>query len=362
MNKIDEKKVLNERVYYLDAMRGILMMLGVFYHSALVFRPNTTWAIHSDNTTQVAFFLTEIISSFRMEAFFIISGYFVLFTIKKYGPDIFIKVRIKRILIPLLTTALTLNVIQAFLAKGDDWLEYYLNGGWISHLWFLWNLIFYFSIVYIIYKFFKKKLYLILKIIDEKILKLPLLLVMFILPTFTIMLLVIGKILPTTIYGIHTNSILEYMPYFAFGMLLLRDEKLLKKFASIQPILSLLIALIAYALYYYFPKNEGNICLSIAFYFRFLSAWFGSAIAFYIFMNFFNKQSSLLYFLADASYTVYLFHQVLVVGFGLILIKLNIGGVFGLSLLIISVLIVSILIHTRFISKIKVLKFLYNGK
>jgi len=41
---------------------------------------------------------------------------------------------------------------------------------------------------------------------------------------------------------------------------------------------------------------------------------------------------------------------------------LNLGGVLGLILLITSVLIVSILIHILFISKIKLLKLLYNGK
>jgi len=358
----ENRNVLSERVHYLDALRGILMMLGVFYHSALVFSPVSNWAIHSSDTTVIALYLQDLISFFRMPAFFIISGYFVLFTIIKYGPDLFIRVRLKRILVPLFSTALTLNVIQSILVGGSDWQIYYFDNGWISHLWFLWNLVVYFLFVYIIFKFVSKKYLNSLKQIEAILLKLPIFLLMFILPAFSIALLVIGKLLPNDIFGIEISSIMHYFPFFLFGMLLLRNKNLLNTFANINPFISILISVVTYNLYTYFSVYDGNTWLAISLYFKTLSAWFGSAISFYIFMRFFNKSSKYFYFLADASYTVYLFHHVLVIGFGLLLIKLNLGGILGLILLITSVFIVSILIHILFISKIKVLKLLYNGK
>ena len=362
INKIKDNKKINSRIHYLDALRGILMMLGVFYHSSLVFSPTSNWAIHSDDTTLIALYLESIISFFRMPAFFIISGYFVLFTILKYGPDLFIRVRLKRILIPLFSTAVTLNIIQAVLVKGSDWQIYYLDQGWVTHLWFLWNLVFYFVFVYMIFNFFDKKKLNFLKKVELKLLKVPLILIMLILPFFSILLLVIGKLLPNNILGIEISSILYYFPFFLFGMLLFRNENLLNSFARINPIVSIVVSIVSYNIYVNLSIYDGNIWLAISLYFKVLSAWFGSAMSFYLFMKFFNKESKYFYFLAEASYTVYLFHQVLVIGFGLVLIKLNIGGILGLVSLITSVLFVSILIHVLFISKIKFLKFLYNGQ
>ncbi len=359
--KSDSNNISN-RVHYLDAMRGVLMMLGVLLHSALVFSPQQTWLIHSENTTEVASFLVELIHIFRMPAFFIISGYFALFTIRKYGPDLFMKVRLKRILVPLFSTALTLNIAQAILLKGSDWQTFYLDGEWISHLWFLWNLVFYFIVIIIAFKFFNTFFNDILEKIDQILLKLPFLLIVFLLPSLSIALLVIGKIFPATIFGIDLSGVLNYFPYFLFGMLLLEKEDLLNKFSHIKPVITISLAIIAYLFYSACLNHDGILWLSARVYLQDLSGWFGAAACFYFFMKYANKPSSILYYLADASYTIYLFHQVLVVGFGLILIKLNIGGVAGLLILIVSVAIVSLLIHTVFISKIKLLRFLFNGK
>ena len=114
-------KSIESRVHYLDALMGILMMFGVFYH--------------------------------------------------------------------LLSTAITLNILQAIVSKGSDWLIYYTNKGWISHLWFLWNLVFYFLFVYLIYKFNSKIIRNILNKIEEKILKFPLILILLFLPFSKIKLL-----------------------------------------------------------------------------------------------------------------------------------------------------------------------------
>jgi glucan biosynthesis protein C len=69
-----------------------------------------------------------------------------------------------------------------------------------------------------------------------------------------------------------------------------------------------------------------------------------------------------MYLLSDASYSIYLFHQVLVIGFGLLLIRFEIGGLGGLIFLMVLVAIVSLAIHIIFISKIPLLRLLFNGK
>lgn len=80
-----------DRIYFMDSMRSVLMILGVVLHSALIFRPQRSWVIFSNHTHEIANLIVLAIHSFRMPAFFIISGYFCIVTVKRYKPGIFYK-------------------------------------------------------------------------------------------------------------------------------------------------------------------------------------------------------------------------------------------------------------------------------
>ena len=67
--------VNDERLHYLDAMRSILMILGIVLHSANVFS-DSDWAIQNIDTSVYFSYLVEVIHLFRMPAFFIVSGFF----------------------------------------------------------------------------------------------------------------------------------------------------------------------------------------------------------------------------------------------------------------------------------------------
>src|SRR5690606_3309628 len=87
-------------------------------------------------------------------AFFALSGFFCLYSATKYTSSILITRRMKRILIPFLVTALTLNTAQALLLQATGWESYgvyrYLSEGrWLSHLWFLENLALYLAAAYV---------------------------------------------------------------------------------------------------------------------------------------------------------------------------------------------------------------------
>ena len=89
-----------ERLYFMDSMRAILMMLGVVLHSAQVFNPEQSWVIYSNNTDSIMTYIVNIIAIFRMPAFFVVSGYFCFLTLKKYQVRKFLNVRLKRLVIP----------------------------------------------------------------------------------------------------------------------------------------------------------------------------------------------------------------------------------------------------------------------
>ncbi|MFK5949582.1 MAG: acyltransferase family protein [Methylococcales bacterium] len=360
-----------ERIYYLDAMRGVLMMLGVFLHSAQVFNPAKGWIIYSEDSSILSAYLVDIIHTFRMPAFFIVSGYFCLLTIKRYGPDNFLNIRIKRIVIPLIITALTLNSIQTYILTKYGWisfnLETYLTEGeWVSHLWFLNNLIIYFLFAYFFARFFSKSISSLNSLIERPVRKIPFISIIFILPLIWISIKIMGKMgfpLYIELFGfLQLYDIFLYLPYFLFGIWLRGNENYLDKFSSINPIISIILMTIFYFISEAISQKESMLNNIINEYSKNIIIWFAASLCFYIFKKFTNKHSKFFYFLSDASYSVYLFHNVIVIILGIILINNNIGGTLGLVITIVSTCLISFFIHHYFISKVATAKYLFNGK
>jgi len=351
----------------MDAMRGILMMLGLVYHSAKTFSTRQDWIIYSEHTTFVADVTVQMIQIFRMPTFFIISGYFAALTLQKYGVKKFLKVRISRIILPLIVTALTLNSLQAYLLTQSGWMEfelssYLLKGQWVTHLWFLFNLVIYFLFYLFIFTLFGSKLESFMKKIDLFLEKTPFtLILLFLLPFIIIALLAIGQIYP--IYNIiKTAQVFNYLPFFLFGVLLHNSANLLEKFSSYPPIVSFMLTLITGIIVYKIHHFDSFIWTLIKAYILSVSMWFSTSLCFYLFKKFTNRASTLFKYLSDISYTVYLFHHVLILSIGVLLIEYGIGGLFGMVIQIVLASIIAILIDRFVISKVGLLSLLYNGK
>jgi len=234
-------------------MRSILMILGVVLHSSNIFKTNKNWAIYSSNDTVVADYIVNIIHIFRMPSFFVVSGFFCVLTLSRYGARHFIFSRMKRILIPLTVTALTLNVIQAvFLTstkfRSYTFMTYFMDGGWVSHLWFLNNLIIYFFVAAIIAYFFSTQIKRLSKIICDTILYFPMICLFLSLPLLTIFIVGSNKIgfpLYSKFMVFDTYSLFMYFPYFILGCLLASSEQLLNKFSSYNPFINICIIIVA---------------------------------------------------------------------------------------------------------------------
>jgi glucan biosynthesis protein C len=351
----------------MDAMRGILMILGLVYHAGKTFSPMQDWLIRTDLTTPIAHILVEFIHIFRMPTFFIVSGYFAALTLKRYGSSKFLKVRVTRIVIPLLVTALTLNSIQAYILTQNGLLDfdlyhYITNGQWVTHLWFLINLIIYFTIAAILVAILKDRLYKIMQIIDKALLKIPFsLILLFILPSIIIGSMAFSQAIPIRAI-VNTSLLFNYMPFFFFGMLLFSSDKLLDKFTNFSPITSAIIIIITLFIINYLYNYEGFKWFVVRMYFVSVGMWFSASLCFYLFKKFTDYHSKTFMFLSEISYSVYLFHHVLTIGFGLILIKCGVGGLLGMLLLMISTATISILIHMELISRFNFLSILFNGK
>ena len=142
----------SERIDYMDAARSVLMSLGVVLHSARPFAPGTPWLIRDPAVLPLFGWIVDFIHLFRMPAFFFISGFFCALTLERYGAGRFLRQRLPRLVLPLATVALLFNVPQMLWLIDlellpSPGLRAWLDGeAWVLHLWFLLNLILYFTV------------------------------------------------------------------------------------------------------------------------------------------------------------------------------------------------------------------------
>lgn len=360
---------MNNRVYFLDTMRGILILLILIIHSLQVFNPKKTWLIYTDEGIDFVPYIIDFLMLFTLTSFFIMSGFFAAMSIHKVGSKKFLETRMKRILIPIFVTALILNSLQAYILIDNGWMEFELlvyiqKGGWVSHLWFLINLVIYFLILYIGVKFFKFMLKKIVVMIELLFLKTNISIILFLLSFLTVLLIAAMSMISKYWHFseiINLHAIAFYLPFFFLGILMYHNKDMLEKFTKISINTFLFISL-SLLLSHYLMDFEGNLYKFLYFFFFTVAHFFTSALCFHLFYKYANSKSRIFLFLSEASYSVYLFHHVLVVGVGLLFIKYGIGDIGGLFLLMFIVGTISLLIHALLISKINILSFLFNGK
>jgi glucan biosynthesis protein C len=358
-----------ERIYFLDAMRSILMTLGIVLHSANVFS-DSPWAIQNIQTSEFFSSLVLFIHQFRMPAFFIVSGFFCHMTLSKYGHRQFMNVRIPRILIPLVITAISINSIQNGLlveyqeaSLGLLTIDYWLQGKWVSHLWFLNCLIYYFLFAAILYSYFPRILYKLGYFVSSFVTHSKGL-YLFILPVFSLLLLKISYLVPQPPYDIYDLSIAEsikYSIFFLFGILVNFRRDLLWELMrpSIVKITGVLIFLVVFLL---IPTESSGIFYLFNLYVKALIPWVLCSLCFWIFHKYFNKRSTFFSYLSEASYTIYLFHHLFVILYGIILINLDLNLFLKFIILVIATFSTTVFIHNQLIIKLPIFRYLFNGK
>jgi fucose 4-O-acetylase-like acetyltransferase len=95
-----EKKSMNKKIWYLDNIRLILAIFVVAWHSANAYIGIANWPVSEKSTSVVINGLKTFFDAITMPLFFYISGYFAFTSIRKHASKLFIKAKIKTILIP----------------------------------------------------------------------------------------------------------------------------------------------------------------------------------------------------------------------------------------------------------------------
>ncbi|HSN72077.1 MAG TPA: acyltransferase family protein [Steroidobacteraceae bacterium] len=134
-------------LHEIDAVRGLLMALGIVLHAANPYAPNQHWLLLDAQKSLMLGQLADLVHLFRMPAFFIIAGFFSAIGLSRSPRAAYLRKRAVRLVLPLLVALVVFNVPQnVFLAwwqqtrcpaSDGSCAVNLVPGAWISHLWFL---------------------------------------------------------------------------------------------------------------------------------------------------------------------------------------------------------------------------------
>ncbi|XLS30263.1 acyltransferase family protein [Flavobacteriaceae bacterium M23B6Z8] len=318
-----------ERIYSLDSLRAVMMLLGLVLHSAITYGTvnyESSWALKDTGSVSLLNDLIVIfIHSFRMPIFFLVAGFFGALLFYERSPLKMMKNRVSRIVYPFLVFLLLFSPILIF---GNVYTGYVLadnTSPWQStlayfsdltlllplktyHLWFLYYLAI-ISAVTVLIAFSVRGLPTLsvkIKKVSNWIFKRPFVRVfLFASMTFVIYLMMGIDQVETSMSLIPDfNTFIFYFSFYLVGWTLFKSKNLLgsmKRFDWLSVIIATLL-LFTYIFTYNFLSFPVKIAISS------LVVWFFAFGITGLFIRYGSKYSGRMRYISDASYWIYLFH------------------------------------------------------
>jgi peptidoglycan/LPS O-acetylase OafA/YrhL len=100
----------------LDALRGFAMALGIALHASLAFF-HSAWPVHDTRPSGLLLLPFLVIHGFRMQLFFLLSGYFTMLVYRRRGLRSLLEQRFARIAVPLLLALATIGPLDGLLKR-----------------------------------------------------------------------------------------------------------------------------------------------------------------------------------------------------------------------------------------------------
>jgi glucan biosynthesis protein C len=372
---------MSSRYHYLDAARGILMILGIVYHTARVYGDGT-WVIADPATSPALAHLALLLTRFRMPAFFLMSGFFAAQTLGRHGPASFLRKRLPRVLIPFVVTLFTLNVAQlyalnvyhggqpagpAYLVSAAMWGDF-TSDRWISHLWFLLSLAYYFTAVALGAVLLDggrrgaarvAQLSRATRLVDRPVLCLLLC------PLANVAILALFWTVPV-LYAIRPivsmEDILLYVPYFTAGLLAFVNRGFYESITRFHWEAVVLTAGVLLAALSGGVTGPTLAARAGGAYLGFLGTWTAVYWVLVGFRAIFDRPSPVSYTLADSAYSIYLFHHLGVILLAWAFIPVDLGVFVKFALVIGLTLAITLSLHLFVIRRVPWLTVLFNGK
>ncbi|WP_411704365.1 glucans biosynthesis protein MdoC [Edaphovirga cremea] len=373
------KKNTSEREYFLDSIRAYLMLLGIPFHLSLIYSSHQ-WAVNSYTPSDTLTVLNDVIHAFRMQVFFVISGYFSYMLYERYESHRWLKVRLERVAIPLLTAFPLITIPQFFLLKNftdrlQDWDNFNLYekinvGIWelVSHLWFLLTLCILTCVSFFIFKKIKQ--------IKKNRIPFPIsrmttlgkvLFYIFIFSLFYALLqrtilIIDPDLLFNSLFNFVVLQSLFYLPFFVIGAYAFKYEWLKQLFLKPSPyaFVGSLLLLIAYVANQhlntkaYFSPELDTIITSLV----------GILMVNVVFSSghyLLNSHSVRVTYLVNASLFVYLVHHPLTLIYGAFITPRISSNGLGFLLGLVFVFSIAFMLY-EIHKRVPLLRFLFSGK
>ncbi|MBS1600772.1 MAG: acyltransferase family protein [Bacteroidetes bacterium] len=381
-----------DRFHGLDAARAIALFIGIFHHGieSFVTYVKSDW-ITQDNQSNILLDILFYVSHvFRMQAFFLMSGFFAHLLVSRKGIKAFAINRLKRLVLPfiLFWPVLYISTFQMWVwgiqytrhisrdaaIKAVPGYMQWGTGFPLMHLWFLYFLILYCALTAIAYSLFRKRIPdSFVKAIDR-----------FIKRTmnrrYASILLGAFMILPmwgmTDGFGVDTSAdeltprffpFVIYGMYFFLGWIIYRQTSLLENFtrfkrSNLSFALGLIFLLIILSLLFSDPPPAYARIILAGINTIYAIASMCSVWAFLGYMlSLFSNSNKKVRWLSDSSYWGYLVHLPILGFFQILVTTLHLF--WGIKLLLIFVPGISIVFFTyRYAVRNTVMGLLLNGK
>lgn len=362
------------RLHHWDFSRALYLMLGIPFHAAVIYSLSHEWSIASPDKSQALTYLADFLHSFRMPGFFLLAGLFSMMLVDRQGAWPWLKSRLFRLGLPLLSAILLIVPFQivvqqlALAVKGTvpasevpGLIAAQLSRfgePWISHLWFLWVLIAYCIGLALLQALSRGTLRARLEAFvawvgDNRILSLAAFAAICELAAQAQTLVVDAS----PYYGNAVINYNLYVVYFGFGALVYASPKLNDLLLRPGPVAAL--AGVALVLFSQVPHTDlftHTLKVMAAIFGALLIVGYISSLA----HRHFNRPDGRVRKLVDASFTIYLFHHPVIYVLAALFLMVDLPPVLEFIVIAVTAGLVSYAIHLA-VSRSAVLTLLFNG-
>lgn len=363
------------RRYEIDWIRNISILMLFVYHTSAIFCIFGDFYVISDNKSMLANLLIVLMFVWYMPLLFFLAGASTYFASKKRNYKEYMIERLKKLLVPLIFGILILVPPQTYMARiwrGEtdirciDHLKYFFtnitdftgfDGAFTpAHLWFILYL-FVVSLIggYILFKCFKD---------SNKIFSLDKIKAV-IFNKFGILILLIMGVISDIFPSINGKSIVGCLLIFILGYIVYSEEYLVDKIVlkRFKFLLALILIALIGVLYVFKIKDllHINYCWIIESILKNMVLIFAITSIVGFSSIHLNKNSSILNYLNEASFPVYIIHQPILLLIALFIVPTVKSALLAMILIIFISLITTFLIY-ELLKKVKVFRIIFGMK
>lgn len=381
----------NERKgkYYhdIDGARSVLMFLSVALHAGTVYAPARSWITGNEARHDFFDWLVFGLHLFITPTFFFVGGFFTVLLLKRRTITDFLWNRALRTGLPLLSIALTLNMVERYLRYVDtggglgplEWIgsahfqNIWRSGDWQLHLWFLVSLLPMFILSAVIHKSLPKQSTIRSKAVEiceliGRWVALPL-----IFPIFLILLAAINLLnfsLASAVPGSYDlllpgfqswYKLTSEFPFFVVGVMAALSPQFLAALCKWRNWVVFAAAAAFISQPYAFP-HQGFAFGTLMLFLNQLVMWTLVLFILQFFHRYFQASGPRVAWFADCALSMYLFHHCFIYIYGRMLVSVEwpIWIEFGVLALVTAATVM--LIHEFLIRRFYTFRLFFNGK